>query len=206
MSDALLPLVLEERLLLFEARYVREILGTVTMTPSLTRACDCPAYSRTDTGRLTPGPVCAPGLERDEGLPTSTHRHFAARARDRRDPGRRGPRDRPARPPGTSKPPTFGQDPTTRAKHVWANGRPSSSTCRDWSATACRRPADRLLYRWTTAPSPICCSSRVPRTAHSCRRVAKITAIEEGEAAAWLDPERLGLSAGRKAKPHACSG
>lgn len=33
MSDAFLPLVLEERLLLFEARYVREILGTVTMTP-----------------------------------------------------------------------------------------------------------------------------------------------------------------------------
>lgn len=27
----------------------------------------------------------------------------------------------------------------------------------------------------------------------SCRRVAKITAIEEGEAAGWLDPERLGL-------------
>lgn len=33
MSDAFLPLVLEERLLLFDARYVREILGSVTMTP-----------------------------------------------------------------------------------------------------------------------------------------------------------------------------
>lgn len=33
MSDAFLPLVLEDRLLLFEARYVREILGSVAVTP-----------------------------------------------------------------------------------------------------------------------------------------------------------------------------
>lgn len=33
MSDAFLPLILEERLFLFEARHVREILGMVAMTP-----------------------------------------------------------------------------------------------------------------------------------------------------------------------------